>query len=362
MTVGQLKNIFAVVCIIVLFGTISGKISVAQDKKEGFIIPATFGRSFIADMTGNLIKVDIGYGTRADEYDLAERENEKKVYVKGNLGFSIPLYLKHFYKNDKQSWSLAFSVPFNILIWADSFEQITTPLLNTDVRYGLMEIRAIKYFSDGSAIRNLVFKLLPYNHESSHIGDELAIYRDQQELSIVRVNVSYEYSELAVTINDPDNSRNNNHAFKGGFLFLLDYADRWYVIGPAENDNGEIKSTEQGYEYYFQYQFQRATGFLTGKNIMNVLSLEIRNRVRFGYELFDRIATEDGREWITTPGKEERIWCLNSYFGWRFYPSDKNFYHSVGTYLRVYSGLNPHGQFRNRPSYNYFGFSLVFEI
>jgi hypothetical protein len=109
-------------------------------------------------------------------------------------------------------------------------------------------------------------------------------------------------------------------------------------------------------EYYVEYQFQRTRGFLASKRFVNVLSFEVRNRLRYGYPLFKK--TDEG--WETTDVKEKMQLNFNLYLGYKFYPRSNNS-HAVGFYFHGYRGLNPYGQLRNYPGYPFFGVSLTYE-
>jgi hypothetical protein len=86
-------------------------------------------------------------------------------------------------------------------------------------------------------VKNISFKLTPFAHESTHLGDELTIYGSQNIEQFYRVNVSYEYYELGLTINDPDTLSGNILSLKFGFMGFINHTKGYYSF--AENEIGD---------------------------------------------------------------------------------------------------------------------------
>ena len=193
----------------------------------------------------------------------------------------------------------------------------------------------------------------------TQIGDELTIRRRQAGFPITRVNVSYEYSELAVCLNDPNGTRKDNQALKFGMMVRNNYAKSWFKIYSNEGNTVFNKNMKSVFEYYLNYEWQRSQGWAVNENMINVLSFEYRNRARYQYPYIDYDKNTD--ELFLTETPHTRASCYNLYWGWKFLPKDPHYVNSVGFYLHGYYGIVPYGQFRNTGGYGYFGFSIVID-
>jgi hypothetical protein len=89
--------------------------------------------------------------------------------------------------------------------------------------------------------------------------------------------------------------------------------------------------------------FQRTNGFLCSGRWMNILSVEMNNRLRYSYD-------------VDIPG--ERTWNFNMYLGWKYLLREEK--KNVGFFLRYYNGIVPNGQFRNTGGYRYAALSIVY--
>ena len=328
---------------------------------DGFFEPAFFGKPFIAEVHSTLTKIEAGYSKSYSEYNLLEQSAKfQRPVVEEHVGMDAPLYAYKFgVSGNTYQKGIAISLPLSIHVLEDMWEPVTAAVINTDYRFGSPRIRAIQYFSGNKFIKNISLSWLPIFHECTHLGDEIVIYRKDENFPITRVNVSYEYTELQVTINDPDESRENNHSFRlGGFYRISNRGLGWYSVRQDAELTQPVllKASEYGYEIYLQYQYHRSTGFLASKRIMNVFSFEARDRLRYGIPMFKKV----NNNWETTEVKERMQWNFNLYFGWRFYPKSK-LNHSLGLLFHAYKGIIPYGQLRNYPGYPFFGLALTYE-
>lgn len=310
---------------------------------------ADFGKYFVSEMHSPLNKIEIGVGQNYPEYDVSDDNKAYKVFQNTHLGLQIPVVLS---KETRSGIQWAASIPVSIHVWWDIFESTTSPILDTDYRFSAMHFNLIKRFSDNAPIRNVSLMVSPYSHESTHIGDELTLYRTQTELGLKRVNVSYEYAEFSVTLNDPDKEETTTQSWRAGLMYRLNGDDGWYSIRPAEGDTTLVRAVSRKWEAYLQYNLIRVNGFLASTKVNNVLSLEIRNRVRYGYPLFVR----EANEWSALTIDEGSLWSFNAYYGWRVHHGEGI---PVGFYLHAYVGGNPYGQFRNIPRHANVGFSIA---
>lgn len=325
----------------------------STEKEEGWFVPAPFCKPFISEMEGTLSKAEIGYGKSHPDYTINDSLNRKYMpYLNVSLGVSLPVYLLKLPKD----WTIALSLPISFHLWLD-LKELSAPVLNTDYRFAVGELKALKLLRRKRWPQNISLRFAPFCHESTHIGDELTIYRATQPRPVTRANVSYEYMELSATLNDPCNSRETMHSLRFGMLSKLPGKERWYKIYPHEGDTTLNHASRIHIEFYFQYQFQRATGFLASRNFNNVLSAEMRSRAQYGFP--QEYRNEDG-SWYFTPNREDkRTYNFNIYYGWQCYPKSTRFMNSVGFYAHFYQGIVPYGQFRNINNYTYFGISVI---
>jgi Protein of unknown function (DUF1207) len=318
-----------------------------------------FGRYFIADVYAPQPQVQVGWGLNLKEYNLSpNRSNVYVPYNETNFGAEIPIYNRIKSINGKVHSKFSISTPICATLWFDFTEQLTAPVLNTDYRFAPLEFNYLRRVNR-RLIRNYSLKFIPFFHESSHIGDEITLYRKLDSFHVTRVNISYELAELALTINDPENSIKNNHSFKMGVRALLNPSKGWYSIRSVEGDTTLILPTKHWLESYFQYQWQRSSGFLASKKAVFVFSMELRNRVKFGYPIY---LEKIGSNWENIANDEYNTLCSNYYLGWKFNltPQAEQM-PRFGAYLRAYAGSNPYGQFRNIPFYQFVGLAFFYE-
>jgi hypothetical protein len=328
---------------------------------DGFLESAGYARPFISEMHSTVSKVELGYNKSYAEFNLLEQKSSfDRPMVELHVGFDAPIYAISFGTiGNKPKWGLAVSLPLSVHVLEDMFDPVTAPVINTDYRFGSARIRAIRNFSGNDFIKNISFSWLPIFHECTHLGDEIIIYRMNDTFPITRINVSYEYTEFQITINDPDADRETRHSFRLGGLYRISSRGLgWFSVRKGVETLSDLNIPASNYraEYYAEYQYQRTRGFLASKRFVNLISFEVRNRLRYGYPLYKKV----DNVWETTEIKEKMQLNFNLYLGYKFYPRSNNT-HSIGLFLHGYRGLNPYGQLRNYPGYPFFGLSLTYE-
>ncbi len=321
--------------------------------KSGWGVPASFCKPFLADINSTITSVGIGVNTNHKEYDLSPNRIEQyKPTVETNLGVSIPVYTRNFHDN---RFGLAFSMPIHFHIWLDLFEQTTAPVLNTDYSFALMEFKYIQRFNN-RWLHSYGVKFIPFYHQSTHLGDELTIYRKDEGISLTRVNVSYNYWELSLWVNEAERKIGYNNSFRFGLMGLLNPSKGWYSVRPEEGVVEKVTSSTRPVEFYMQYQLQTGRWLLSRDRWQNVFSVELRSRAKYNYPYY----RYDEGEWSEEATTSTR-WNVNLYYGWRLIPSVLPPFNNLGVGIQAYLGVNPHGQFRNIPNYRYVGFTLMFE-
>ena len=220
----------------------------------------------------------------------------------------------------------------------------TAPVINTDYWFGTC-IKFITYpFSDKvSFLKNFSLKILPYFHESTHLGDEFSIRGYEQIEDFKRINISYEAWKLSVTVNDPDTLTGNICSLKAGIQNLWLVKSGYYFTDSIETKGVIVPKSNKPFEYYFSLNYQRSKGFMCTKKWNNIISGELSNRPMFSYD-------------PNIP--ESRIWSYNIYFGWGYKTSDKPF-RNFGIFIKHYTGINPHGQFRNSHNFKFTALSIT---
>lgn len=316
-----------------------------------------FGKYFLSDIFSPNTEAGIGAGTLMSSYNInPNRRSTFAFFSESVIGLEIPLLTWNIFGN--KDYKLALSTPISASILLDLNEPMTHPLINTDYRVGLLEINYLQQLDLGF-IKNAGFKLIPYFHESSHIGDEVTIYRIQSGFPIIRVNASRNTAEMAITINDENDMQEINHSFKLGASMLYDKAQGYYWMRAEEGDTTLVTPSDQRIEWYGQYQWQGPSGIIKNSRLSTVFSVELRNRLRNNYPYFIYRPTSSQPPEGFNP-KRKHYPSVNGYIGWRYrHRIDKPSY--VGLYFRFYLGVNPHGQFRNLPAHRFYGVSFVYE-
>lgn len=348
----MLKKIFQ----IIFFFTIV-ICSAQEDFWDGFIRPADFGKPFWADMRSTLIRAEIAYATNSPDYDWGGINTSYRPFVFVNLGAEIPVWSGNFAEG---KYGLSVSLPLMIDIWYDRFEWETSPIINTAYRFGVFDTAFIYRLENPRQIfphfniYNWSLKVSFLKHESTHIGDELAIHRKDLNLPITRIDVLANYFEMIFTLNDPDNQKHLNHGFKAGFLFNYNFKDGWYITFDSEAQEDFVGPSRFPFEFFLQYQFQSP---LFSRGFQIIASAEYRLRERYNY-LFSYSGTNDNS---LQNSNIDLVNCFNVFAGVRFDNQIRSYFSKIGIGVRYYYGINPYGQFRSMPHYSQFGVAVVFE-
>lgn len=327
----------------------------AQDslKTKSFFKKRDFGNYFYSDKYAPITNIGIGAMLLLDTYDIGLERNGVVVVAEPVLGVQLPIY---YFKDSKKRWSL--SIPISFSVWFDFTEERTSPILNTDYRFGLLEFNYSQTL-DNSIINNIGLRFIPFFHESTHIGDELIISKLRDSIPVSRINVSYETFELGVVINDPFNQKVKNHSARIGAKFLWNPNKGYYTVDSLEMSVPiEINPSKRWIEPYLQYQYQNPDSWLSNNKWMFIFSQDLYLRVRYGYGLYYR--DEFGDVNYREPGEAYQL-SSTTMLGWKFYNSKKEL-SNTGVFFKIYWGLNPHGQFRNTPKYPWLGLNWVYDI
>jgi len=231
---------------------------------------------------------------------------------------------------------LWFPIDFHLL---EDFADDSAPILNTDYRFGLSA--KLQYGLESESwlgIRAFV------GHESTHLGDEFSIvgqrtYPDQFE----RINVSWEYLDLSAQLERfVDETLVKGRA---GITTALPFGDSYYSTDAGsitESPLGEVVPSSSSTDPYLGLELEREEVF--GRWSV-YLSNEVRWRSIYDYHRASPDAHED------------RQLSYNGILGVRESGSASAI-GRVSPFLRLYHGVNPHGQFRNQRDFTFYGFGL----
>lgn len=312
---------------------------------------APYGQSLLADMHPNLVRMDALCHSNHAAYDWGQTGKTTRFSTLATLGMNLPLWYGDF---GEGTYGLNVTMPVSATIWLDLFEPATSPIINTDYRIAGPAFCFIHRIRKGFA-RNYSVAWTPFKHESTHIGDELALQHADQQLPLRRVNVSYNYTELAFTLNEAENKVVQNHCFRAGLLLLLSPKQGWYFVAPEDGDATETHPRLSPWEAWLQYQYQSPA---SKHGFQGIGSMEIRNRAAYGYP--DYVYSEEGI--ARTTHTEKRIFTYNLFIGVRYNsPLYEGYFSHVALGIRLYHGNCPYGQFRNITRYNQAGICLIFE-
>ena len=354
-----MKNMRGKFFTILLFLTLSLTVDcLAQNPGEiDFFNKRDFGRYFISDMYSPNPSSHLGAGMLRSGYNInPDRNSNFTIYSETVLGTEIPIMIWNI-GGDRLN-KIAFSIPVSVNFLLDISEPITHPMINTDYRLGALEINYLHSIGMGF-LKNASLKVIPFYHESSHLGDELTVYRMEEGFPITRVNATSNTAEVSLTVNDENAESGPNHSFKIGSSILWNKSTGYYRMRPEEGDTSKITPSDNRFIWYAHYQFHSPTQLMKNPNLSTVLSLELRNRVRYNYPfyIYDPSSSKPPEE---VKSDRKFIPSLNGYMGWRYrIKKDKAGY--IGLYFRLYYGLNPYGQFRNIPVHRFYSLSLVYE-
>lgn len=340
------KNWLIYFLLIIFPGSILADDFVSQDSlpRQGFFCYAPYGRSLYADVHPNFIRLDFAYHTNHPSYDWAATGRNYRWSVEGVFGANIPLWRCEL---EQRKYGIYFSIPLSADLWLDLFERTTAPVINTDYRIGAPTTTFIHRTNKGF-LRNYSIAWSPFKHESTHIGDELTLDHVDQGYALRRVNVSNNYTELAFTINEPEERLAACHTFRLGLMLLYSPKAGWYTVYETDGDASLLSKRISPWELYFQYQYQSAA---SKHGFQAVASAEVRNRALYGYTY-----NGDGLQ------DERRVFTYNVFVGARYNtPHYDGYFSHFAWGLRAYHGNCPHGQFRNLGNYSQIGISLIFE-
>lgn len=316
---------------------------------DGLFRYSSFGQSLLADVHPNFVRFDVASVTNHQEWDWGQTGKAMRWNTFGVMGINLPLWSG---EAEGKNAFLTVSLPLSATIWLDLGEPVTAPVVNTDYRIALPVFTYVRK-PNRNFLRNYSISVAPYKHESTHLGDELTLQRVENQLPLLRVNVSEHYSELVFSMNEADRDDQCWHTFRVGLMLLWNARRGWYFIDATDGDASLAKPRFSPWEAYLQYQFQSPVKH----HFQWVVSAEVRNRALYGYPEFTW--SSDGVHYEMQD--ERRIFTYNLFCGLRFCGNRKGMFSRMSFGMRLYHGNNPYGQFRNHKNFNHLGVCIIFE-
>jgi hypothetical protein len=232
-------------------------------------------------------------------------------------------------------WGLGLWIPVSFHVIED-FKDTSNPIVDTDYRFGFM----VKFQRAFEKYR-LGVRFVPWNHESTHLGDEYTILASRDP-GFERINVSYENWEYGVSI-------------EGGPLFGED--DSWKL-----RTGGRKPWGEDG--YYSDHLLGSEEKTLTPSIANFEPSIGVEYRFDEWRDRHVYVSADVRRQTVytyhqTPENPEERQWSLNWQLG-RVVPERTKGLPLKQYFVQVYRGVNPYGQLRSQKDYWSVGIGFVF--
>jgi hypothetical protein len=252
-------------------------------------------------------------------------------------------------------FGLWFPISFHMI--EDMSKDPSAPILDTDYRFsGQVKLQyglPAKWLGTSYSHVGLRFQ---FGHESTHVGDEFTIgaIRTHPD-TFVRVNVSYEYYDLAAAF-EPNFGSQTRHNLKlrGGAIWLWHPEHGWYSEDVLLYPFGEMIARSRrnyepygGAEYTWKLPDKQAGAAGVPRNLAVIGSLDIRDRTIYQYR-------------PVLVHEEPTEISMNLMAGLRHTRSGRGQLGRISPtyYLRYYHGVNPNGQFRSQNHYTLFGFGV----
>ena len=331
-----------------------------------------YGHSLYADEHPDYMRVDLGAVSNTPEANYGGSPAKYSAQMFAVFGARISIWSIDL---QERRFGLNISQTASAHMWMDISEHTTSPVVNTDFRVGSPTLTFIHRLQGKEAVpflRNYSLMFCPFKHESTHIGDEMVLQRADRGYALRRVNVSYNYAELDVTLNEPEDRYLQTHTFRLGLLLLLNPQQGWYWLDSRDGDvnniasNQPVRSNRNGlpersgpsglpFELWLQYQFQSAC---SPHGFQAIVSAEVRNRALYGYSLTETAHSSEPR-WSAA---DSHRFTYSVFVGARYnMPRYDGYFSRVALGIRAYHGNCPYGMFRSINNFSHIGLCIVYQ-
>lgn len=298
-----------------------------------------------AEPRGSVMKVLLG---SIGEYQFAERPGAR-LGMDLSVGKELPLFgvgaadVVGGMTLQPGHWMIGLWAPISFhMLWDLRDESL--PIVNTDYRFGGM-LKLARGVCWGRIADVVAVRFTPWLHESSHVGDEYTLAgRDQHPDTFERINVSFEQLEVLLVL---DRSVDGEllRSFRIGSMVNI-AGGEFYGSRPVETRRGRVVPLSSSrFEPVVQLERKFAREWLR-KRYQPFVGVDMRYSVVYDYEKASGDAPDD------------RTVSTNLVLGLRPAHKSPNERGFTDLFVRVYHGVNPHGQFRNDPSFTMAGIGL----
>ena len=189
----------------------------------------------------------------------------------------------------------------------------------------------------------LAVRFVPWAHESTQLGEEFVLAAGHNFPNFERLNVSYEYWEYGVGFETPRFSARHGGLRPWG-------EDGYYTDRNLHSFPRQLSTSHSNFEPSFGFEYRHPHH---GDRAWAPFgSIDWRHRIIYNYEK-PSSDTPEHKQWSTglTAGVRTASAAAT--------PAAFALSHF---YLRLYYGINPHGQLRNQRNYTMFGVGLNFRV
>lgn len=277
----------------------------------------------------------------SDEFPFQLEAGRRQVWDI-SLGKEIPIYGRSKGVGDVdlgagERWMGVFiPVGFHMI---EDFKDPSAPILNTDYRFGF-SAKFMWGFENGWSGG---VKVQPFGHQSSHLGDEFSLAGRRAHRDFERINVAYEFWEVGVLA---ERRRDENLWRAQAGVIDLWGSKGFYTFDLSETGGRQVTPSKESLEPYLGLERlgQGSSGWGW------FLSVDLRNRIVFDFHRANPSVSED------------RQLSVNAMIGLMKLGRRFDERGIADFYLRVYRGVNPHGQFRSQADYSLIGIGLHVDV
>lgn len=232
-------------------------------------------------------------------------------------------------------WGLGLWIPISFHVIED-FKDPSAPIVDTDYRFGFM----VKFQRRFEKFR-LGLRFVPWNHESTHLGDEYTIFASEDP-AFERINVSYENWEYGVSL-EGEGLFSDGDTWKARHGGRQPWgSDGYYSDHLLGSDDRTLTPSVANFEPSLGVEYR----FSEWRGRQAYVSVDTRYQTVYTYHQ-------------TPTNPEPRQWSWNWQVG-RAVPEGTRGTPLKQYFVQVYHGVNPYGQLRSQRDYWSAGFGFVF--
>ena len=339
-----------------------------------------YGHSLYADEHPEFVRMDLGAVSYSPATNYGGSGQKYSPQIMAVFGGRISVWNIDLCQ---RKFGMDVAQTFSAHLWMDISERTTSPVINTDYRvavptftfihrFGLTAVSDLPNNRKRPFFRNYSIRLCPFMHESTHIGDEMVLQRADRGYALRRVNVSYNYAEAVITLNEPEDRYIENHTFRLGAFVLLNPEHGWYFVSSRDGAVNNLASCSDvhlnqagqqerygpsgmPFEVWLQYQYQSVC---SRHGFQALVSAEVRNRAMYAYSLTETDVVSAPR-YIAA---DLRRFTYSIFVGARYnMPHYDGYFSRFSVGVRAYHGNCPYGMFRSVDNFSHVGLCIVYQ-